>query len=94
MSSIIKQLRGIRCPSIAWAEGKSILSCADAIATVLERHNNQDIDSNIDTASSNTPIQPTLNLTRNVGGQCPDCGSLLAYQEGCFICHGCGYTKC
>ncbi|UCD10316.1 MAG: vitamin B12-dependent ribonucleotide reductase [Dehalococcoidales bacterium] len=94
MNSIIKQLRGIRCPSIAWSEGKSILSCADAIATVLERHNNPDTDSDVDTASSNTPIQPTLNLTRNVGGQCPDCGSLLAYQEGCFTCHGCGYTKC
>ncbi|HEY94984.1 MAG TPA: vitamin B12-dependent ribonucleotide reductase [Dehalococcoidia bacterium] len=94
MNSIIKQLRGIRCPSIAWSEGKSILSCADAIATVLEKHNNPDVDSSTDSASSNTPIQPTLNLTRNVGGQCPDCGSLLAYQEGCFICHGCGYTKC
>lgn len=94
MNSIIKQLRGIRCPSIAWSEGKSILSCADAIATVLERHISPDIDSSTDTASSNTPIQPSLNLTRNVGGQCPDCGSLLAYQEGCFICHGCGYTKC
>jgi ribonucleoside-diphosphate reductase alpha chain len=94
MNSIIKQLRGIRCPSIAWSEGKSILSCADAIATVLERHNNPDVDSKTDSESSNTPIQPSLNLTRNVGGQCPDCGSLLAYQEGCFICHGCGYTKC
>ena len=94
MNSIIKQLRGIRCPSIAWSEGKSILSCADAIATVLERHNNPDVDSNTDIASSNTPVQPTLNLTRNVGGQCPDCGNLLTYQEGCFICHGCGYTKC
>jgi len=94
MSSIIKQMRGIRCPSIAWSEGKSILSCADAIATVLERHINQDIDRDVDTASSNTPIQPALNLTRNIGGQCPDCGNLLAYQEGCFICHGCGYTKC
>ncbi|MFC1948079.1 vitamin B12-dependent ribonucleotide reductase [Chloroflexota bacterium] len=94
MNSIIKQMRGIRCPSIAWSEGKSILSCADAIATVLERHINPDIASDADKTSSNTPIQPTLNLTRNVGGQCPDCGSLLAYQEGCYICHGCGYTKC
>ncbi len=94
MNSIIKQLRGIRCPSIAWSEGKSILSCADAIATILERHNNTDTGNDEETSTSFTPIQPTIGLTRNVGGQCPDCGSLLAYQEGCFICHGCGYTKC
>ena len=36
--TIVKQLRGIRCPSIAWEEGKSVLSCADAISTVLEKH--------------------------------------------------------
>jgi ribonucleoside-diphosphate reductase alpha chain len=33
-------------------------------------------------------------LVKNIAGQCPDCGNLLVYQEGCFICPGCGYTKC
>lgn len=36
--AIIKQLKGIRCPSVAWEEGKAVLSCADAIATVMEQH--------------------------------------------------------
>ncbi len=30
----------------------------------------------------------------NVAGQCPECGSLLTHQEGCYICRACGYTKC
>ncbi len=25
---------------------------------------------------------------------CPDCGSVLIYQEGCLVCRACGYTKC
>ncbi|MCM8756677.1 MAG: vitamin B12-dependent ribonucleotide reductase, partial [Candidatus Omnitrophica bacterium] len=34
---IIEQLKGIRCPSPSWANGKKIFSCADAIARVLEK---------------------------------------------------------
>ena len=28
------------------------------------------------------------------GVGCPDCGSLLAYQEGCLVCRSCGYNRC
>jgi ribonucleoside-diphosphate reductase alpha chain len=83
VASVVKQLRGIRCPSIAWEEGKSILSCADAIASVLEKQ-----------LSGEKPKTQELHLAKNLAGQCPDCGSLLAYEEGCFKCHSCGYTKC
>ena len=33
-------------------------------------------------------------LVKNIAGQCVECGSILVYQEGCFICPGCGFTKC
>jgi len=85
VASVVRQLRGIRCPSIAWEEGKSILSCADAIASVLEKHTNGD---------DNKPQLQDYGLAKNLAGQCPDCCSLLLYQEGCFICPSCGYTKC
>jgi len=86
VASIVKQLRGIRCPSIAWEEGKSILSCADAIASVLEKHTGG--------GDGSKPKPVDYGLAKNLAGQCPDCGNLLVYQEGCFICPACGYTKC
>ncbi|MFC1907952.1 vitamin B12-dependent ribonucleotide reductase [Chloroflexota bacterium] len=85
VAKVVRQLRGIRCPSIAWEEGKSILSCADAIASILEKHT---------TGYDGKPKLADYGLTKNLAGQCPECGNLLAYQEGCFICPSCGYTKC
>jgi ribonucleoside-diphosphate reductase alpha chain len=91
LSSVVRQLRGIRCPSIAWEEGKSILSCADAIASVLEKH----IDGGTAAPVAENHTQPEdSGLPKNLAGQCPECGNLLVYQEGCFICPSCGYTKC
>ncbi len=85
VASVVKQLRGIRCPSIAWEEGKSILSCADAIASVLEKHIG---------GETAPPETEDYGLVKNLAGQCPECGNLLRYQEGCYICPSCGYTKC
>jgi ribonucleoside-diphosphate reductase alpha chain len=84
VASVVKQLRGIRCPNVAWAEGKSILSCADAIASVLEKH----ID------SEEKPNLEDYGLAKNMAGQCPECSNMLVYQEGCYHCLACGYTKC
>ncbi len=85
LTSVVRQLRGIRCPSIAWEEGKSILSCADAIASVLEKHIS---------GYDGKPRPEDYGLAKNLAGQCPECSNMLIYQEGCFICPACGYTKC
>jgi ribonucleoside-diphosphate reductase alpha chain len=26
--------------------------------------------------------------------QCPECGEMLTFAEGCVVCRGCGYSKC
>ncbi len=86
VASVVKQLRGIRCPSIVWEEGKSVLSCADAIASVLEKH--------ISGGGDSKPKLQDYGLAKNLAGQCPDCGNILVFQEGCFICPTFGYTRC
>jgi ribonucleoside-diphosphate reductase alpha chain len=89
IDSIVKHLRGIRCPSIAWEQGHAILSCADAIASVLEKYIKKEVtDSNPEMHSRNPETVGSW------AGQCPDCGGPLIYQEGCNICLACGFTKC
>ncbi len=87
VAQVVKQLRGIRCPTIAWEQGKSILSCADAIASVLEKHIN----------GGDKPKTEDYGLSKTMVGQlkqCPECQNLLVFQEGCYHCPACGYTKC
>jgi ribonucleoside-diphosphate reductase alpha chain len=84
LGSVAKQLRGIHCPSVAWEEGRAILSCADAIASVLEKY----------ITDKETSASKDLGVAKNWAGQCPECGNMLIYQEGCHICPSCGYTKC
>ena len=97
VEAVIKHLRGIRCPSIAWDRGHAILSCPDAIAGVLETHQS---DSGVEVKrKANREGNPKGKTKggggiKNTAGQCPDCGGLLVFQEGCFICQACGYTKC
>jgi ribonucleoside-diphosphate reductase alpha chain len=88
IESIVKHLRGIRCPSIAWEQGHAILSCGDAIASVLEKYVREKTTSNPDGLLKNPEI------IKSWAGQCPDCGGPLIYQEGCNICLACGFTKC
>jgi len=93
VDSIVKHLRGIRCPSIAWEQGHAILSCADAIASVLEKYIREKTETNEKSTNPNIPSQ-NPELVKSWAGQCPDCGGPLIYQEGCNICLACGFTKC
>ena len=100
--AVIKHIKGIRCPSPSQTlmKGGPVLSCPDAIAKAIERHLR---------GEQPKPMAPKKETTLdifdeddgdskaaigNVAGVCPDCGTPLAYEEGCLLCRMCGYSKC
>ncbi len=99
LDSVVRQLRGIRCPSIAWEQGHAVLSCGDAIANVLQKYIREEATSDLAAPESKNPetVKKMLATSKgpsNQAGQCPECGGPLIYQEGCNICLNCGFTKC
>ncbi len=38
--------------------------------------------------------QADLEETDTMLGVCPDCGGVMTHQEGCLVCHSCGFSKC
>ena len=93
VESIIKHLRGIRCPNIAWHNGGTILSCPDAIGIALEHYlmaKQTGGLQNVDVAAE-APIEPAFT---SLMGACPDCGAAVEYDGGCVVCRVCGYSRC
>jgi len=43
----IEELKGIKCPSSSWEDGSQILSCADAVAKVLENESRSNQSSKV-----------------------------------------------
>ena len=100
INSIIEQLRGIRCPSPSWEKGGRIFSCSDAIARVIEKQLIKAKSEDKPSAQPNTDLETFNSRTSgkvklgSVVGVCPDCGGALRHEEGCMVCHSCGYSKC
>lgn len=98
LNSIIKQLRGIRCPTpIRDEEGDFILSCSDAIAKALEKY--IILKEGKSTSKNGMFLFPNKKIEEKSeseysGIPCPECGTPIEVQEGCFTCRVCGYSKC
>ncbi len=84
IESILKQLRGIRCPSPSWQDGGIILSCPDAISRAIEKY-----------LRSTNKLEDVLKYQPpGNAGNCPDCGEVLEHSGGCAVCQHCGYSRC
>jgi len=82
--AVIRQLKGIRCPSPSWHNGGSTLSCSDAVAKALERYLN-----------GSNPGQPVVvKGLVDICPECPECGGMVELVEGCAVCRACGYSQC
>lgn len=95
VTSVIRQLKGIRCPSPMWHKGEMVTSCADSLAKSLETFIELSRDSlrnieEINGEKTNKVVSPRSRLS----GTCPDCGSAIEHSEGCLKCNSCGWTKC
>jgi ribonucleoside-diphosphate reductase alpha chain len=87
--AMVRQLRGIRCPSPSWAEGGKVLSCADAVGIALEHFIEWQA-----TGESPTAVVKNTDTLDNLAGACPECGSSLEHESGCAVCRACGFSKC
>jgi len=99
--ALIRQLKGIRCPSIGFENGEIITSCADGVAKVLERYlkgEYRKIRIGVEGIKPLTEFvegeEKEEHKTKLIGGVCPECGNVLEYGEGCMTCKVCGFTKC
>ncbi|MBD3185091.1 vitamin B12-dependent ribonucleotide reductase [Candidatus Poribacteria bacterium] len=87
--SISKRLKGIRCASPSWQPGGMILSCADAIGKAMEQYTEMKIGK---TREKQNKVDDLI--MADICPECPECGNMLEYSEGCVICKLCGYSKC
>ena len=89
---IIKTLKGIKGGSSTWFNGMQIFSVPDAVSKALEM---EEKGINISKVGNlHTVISP--GAAKNDGfSVCPACGQkTLVFENGCYICKNCGYTKC
>jgi ribonucleoside-diphosphate reductase alpha chain len=80
-AEVVHQLRGIQDGHPMGVGPAAVLSVPDGVAHAMAEHYL------VEDGASEPKSFPII-------GACPDCGSGLTRQEGCVVCHSCGYSKC
>ncbi len=81
VKDVVKQIKGIGGEHPVFQKKGLLLSIPDAVGWVLENRYLQGHSFKPDINGFNKP-------------KCPECDAELLFQEGCFVCQACGYTKC
>jgi ribonucleoside-diphosphate reductase alpha chain len=89
--NVVSTLKGIKGKYVFWDEGTQLLSIPDAIAKALELLTENGM-------SAKEATEPRLkNSTEPLALRptCPECHeSSLIFENGCYKCSNCGYSKC
>jgi len=80
-AEIVHQLRGIQDGHPAGVGPNAVLSVPDGVARAMGEHYL------VEDGPAEARELPII-------GACPDCSGGLTKQEGCVVCHSCGYSKC
>ena len=84
VKEIVNQLQGIGGEHPVFQKGTLVLSIPDAIARILE-------EKYLKKEGNRHPQKGTYDL---LGTRCPECGETVSFEEGCMLCHFCGFNKC
>jgi ribonucleoside-diphosphate reductase alpha chain len=84
VDKIVHQLKGIGGEYPIFQDGGLVLSIPDAISRVLEKQYMSGKN-----AKKNHKTEYSL-----MGEKCPECGQTISFEEGCMMCHFCGFNKC
>ena len=84
VDKIINQLKGIGGEYPVFQNGGLVLSIPDAIARVLDKRYFSG-----ENAAGHHKTEYSL-----LGEKCPECGQTVSFEEGCMMCHFCGFNKC
>src|SRR5438034_1264145 len=107
MTEIYRQLRGISSDRAVGLGPSKVLSVPDAIGIAIEKwmQDKQGVQQDLLGAAAlparevvpgqGGPAAVRAGATQQEFiGACPDCGSQLAFAEGCAKCHVCGFSEC
>jgi len=102
VSEVVKQLKGIKSANpVRQEDGEIVYSVPDAIAKAIEKYMERGVQ--LELLPTSPSLKPILDLHKKVKKAessenqydiCPECGGRLIYQEGCYLCLDCGYSKC
>ncbi len=106
LREVYRQLRGISSDRVVGLGPNKVLSVPDAIGIAIEKwmQEKQGIQQDL-LGGPAAPVRVGVPGSDGTAGEhagdaqdfigaCPDCGSQLAFIEGCAKCHVCGFSEC
>ena len=103
---VYRQLRGISSDRVVGLGPNKVMSVPDAIGIAIEKwmQEKQGVQQDLlggavapasaHAAAAEGTVSERTGEAQDFIGACPDCGSQLAFAEGCAKCHVCGFSEC